>query len=136
MNKKKKMKYPALFLGFIVALFITSCVDTSVQNIEPQDYRSQVRFVNDVPIEAATVNLDGSQVSNLQSGETSAYRETASGSHDVVASYANGPNAEGRLVFETDYKITITVVEDTTITPTDTTITRSFEKTIDGYIWQ
>ena len=129
MNKKKKMKYPTLFLGIIAALFITSCVDTSVQNIEPQDYRSQVRFVNDVPNEAASVSLDGSQVSSLQSGETSAYRETTSGSHDVVASYTTGPNAEGRLVFETDYKITITVVEDTLGI-------RSFVKTIDGYIWQ
>jgi hypothetical protein len=129
MNKMKKMKYPALFLGFIVALFITSCVDTSVQNIDVQDYRSQVRFVNDVPNEAASVSLDGSQVSSLQTGETSAYRETTSGSHDVVASYANGPSAEGRLVFETDSKITITVVEDTLGN-------RSFVKTVDGYIWQ
>lgn len=129
MNKKKKMKYPALFLGIIAALLITSCVDTSVQNIEPQDYRSQVRFTNDVPNETATVTLDGSQVGSLQSGETSAYRETTSGSHNVVVSYAIGPNAEGRLVFETDLKITITVVEDTLGN-------RSLVKTIDGYIWQ
>ena len=129
MNKKRKIKYPTLFLGIILTLFLTSCVDTSVQNIEPQDYRSQVRFVNDVPNEAAAVTLDGSQVGTLQTGETSSYRETTSGSHDVLASYTTGPNAEGRLVFETDYKITVTVIEDTSGN-------RFLVKTIDGYIWQ
>lgn len=129
MNKKRKIKYPALFFGLLVTLFLSSCVDTSVQNIEPQDYRSQVRFVNNVPNEAAAVSLDGSQVSTLQTGETSAYRETTSGSHDILASYSNGPNAEGRLVFETDYKITVTVVEDTSGN-------RSLVKTVDGYIGQ
>jgi hypothetical protein len=129
MNKidKNKLLF-SISIGLI--LIWSGCVDTGVENIPTTiNFRSQVRFVNEVANASATITVDGSQAGTVQSGETSAYVETASGSRNIIATYSSGPNVEGILSLETDYKITITIVEDTTGT-------RSFVKTLDGYIWQ
>lgn len=116
-----------LFLVSIALLiFMSGCVDTSVENISPQDYKSEVRFINEVPGADASISIDGSQVSTVPSGQESAYVVVPSGSRNIAANYTSGPNVSQIVSLETDFKITITVVEDTTGA-------RSFVKTLDGY---
>jgi hypothetical protein len=115
---------------FLFIIMLAGCVDTGVENI-PQNlnYTSRVKFVNQVPGVTATVTIDGSQAGSIQSGEESAYVVASSGSRNIAANYASGSNVEERVFLETDYKITVTIVEDSVGN-------RSFIKTLDGYIWQ
>ena len=113
-----------------IVLVWSGCVDTGVENI-PQtiDYKSQVKFVNQVPNETATITMDGSQVATVPSGGGSAYMEAPSGSRNVTATYSSGPNVSGRVYLDTERKITVTIQEDSTGA-------RSFAKTDEGYVWQ
>lgn len=129
MTKTDKNKFLlSITIGLI--LFWAGCVDTSVENI-PQsfDFMSQVKFVNSVPGAAATITLDGTQVATVESGSESAYMEAPSGSRQIVANFSSGPNVEGRITFETEFKIAVSIVEDTTGA-------RSFVKSLQGYVWQ
>jgi len=124
---KNKILY-SIVIGII--LYLAGCVDTSVENI-PQNinYISQVRFVNQVPGANATISIDGGSVGTVQSGATSSYTQAPSGSRNIIASYSSGPNVEGPIFLETDYKITVSIVEDSTGN-------RFFVKSLDGYVWQ
>ena len=127
MNKIDKNKL--LFSISISLIFIWSgCVDTGVENITTKNYRSLVKFNNQVPGADASITIDGSQVGNVASGAESSYTDVPSGSRNIIATYTSGANVEGILSLETDYKITVTIVEDST--------GRFFVKTLDGYIWQ
>lgn len=127
MNKYNKIKFPIIFWGLTLILLLGSCVDTSVENIPTSvDFRSMVKFVNNVPNETATITVDGNQVGDVASGGESSYLDTPSGSRNVKADYSNGPNVEAPLFFETDYKITVTIVEDSLGN-------RSFVKSLEGY---
>lgn len=130
MRKTHKSGLFSLLIGFSLILFIVSCVDLSVENI-PQsiNYRSKVKFMNDVPGADATITVDGSQVGTVQSGGESSYMDATSGSRYVKASYTSGPNVEGNVILDTDRKIIVTIVEDSTGA-------RFFVKSDDGYIWE
>jgi hypothetical protein len=114
------------FLGIGLLLAWSGCVDTGVENIAPQDYRSEVRFVNEVPGAEANISIDNSPVSTVPSGQESAYVEAPSGSRNISAAYSSGPNVSQTMTLETDFRITITIQEDTTGA-------RYFVKTLDGY---
>jgi len=124
---KNKILY-SIVIGII--LYLAGCVDTGVENI-PQNinFNSQVRFVNQVPGANATISIDGGSVGTVQSGATSSYTQAPSGSRNIIASYSSGPNVEGPIFLETDYKITVSIVEDSTGN-------RFFVKSLDGYVWQ
>jgi len=130
-NMSKADKNKLLFsISISLILIWAGCVDTGVENI-PQsiNYMSQVKFVNQVPGADATVTIDGSSVGTIQSGGESSYMEAPSGSRNVVANYSSGSNVQGSIFLETEYKITVSIVEDSTGN-------RSFVKSLDGYVWQ
>lgn len=129
MKKSNRIKLLLSVISGIVLAW-SGCVDTGVENI-PQtiDYKSQVRFVNQVPNETATITIDGSQVATVQSGGQSGYMEAPSGSRNVAATYSSGPNVSGAVFLETEYKVTVSIQEDSTGA-------RFFVKTLDGYVWQ
>ena len=122
MNKNNLL----FLIGIALLMFVSGCVDTSVENISPKDYRSDVRFNNQVPGVDATITIDNSQVGTVPSGGESAYFEASSGSRNIAATYSSGSNVSQVMTLETDFKITITIVEDTLGV-------RSFVKSLDGY---
>jgi len=130
MRKAYYKGFFSLLIGFSLVLFLASCVDLGVENI-PQsiDYRSQVKFVNNVPGADATMTIDGGNFGVVSTGTESGYSELASGSRNIVASFSSGPNAERIIVCDTDYKVIVTIVEDSTGA-------RFLEKTLGGYIWE
>ncbi len=140
MNKAYKLKLLYIF-GISLIFYLVGCVDTTVENI-PQTltYKSQVRFVNSVQGVDATITIDGSQVASVQSGKTSSYTVVNSGSRNISAKYTSGPNVQQVLSLDTDSKITVTIVQDTTykVQGTDTVgfdLVRSFKKSLDGYTY-
>ena len=122
MNKNNLL----FLIGIALLMFVSGCVDTRVENISPKDYRSEVRFDNQVPGVDATITIDNSQVGTVPSGGESAYFEASSGSRNIAATYSSGSNVSQIMTLETDFKITITIVEDTLGV-------RSFVKSLDGY---
>ncbi|RPI71476.1 MAG: hypothetical protein EHM47_10130 [Ignavibacteriales bacterium] len=119
-------KNKLLFLvSMAMLIYLSGCVDTSVENISPQDYKSSVRFENEAGA-AATIAVDGSQVSTVASGQMSSYVEVNSGSRNIQATYPSGQNINESISLETDLRITISIVEDSTGA-------RSLVKHIDGY---
>ena len=150
MGKVYKNRFFSLLMGFSLILFVASCVDTAVESIPTSiNYTSLVKFVNEVPNDAASITIDGSPAGSVPSGEESAYMEAPSGSRSMTATYPSGPNVDETVFLETDFKIMVTIVEDTiftivqdttivnqdtTITDVeDTTLTRFFVKSLDGY---
>ncbi len=139
MNKAYKLKLLYIF-GISLIFYLVGCVDTSVENIPQQlTYKSMVRFVNDADT-TATVNIDGGQVATLESSQTSGYSEINSGSRNISATYASGPNVQQTLSMDTDSKITVTIIQDTSyiVQGEDTVgfdLVRSFKKSVDGYIF-
>lgn len=128
----KKSDRNKLLLSIVsgIVLVWAGCVDTAVETIpESIDYNSQVRFVNQVPNETATITVDGSQVATVQSGGESSYMEAPSGSRNVTATYSSGPNVSRSVFLDTEYKVTVSIQEDSTGA-------RFFVKTLDGYVWQ
>jgi len=115
----------------IIMLFISSCVDTDIVNIPTNftDLKSKVRFVNQVAGADAVVSVEGTQVGTIPPDGSSSYIEFAAGRKRVTASYSSGPNVEENLSFDTDYKITFSIVED------PVTGERYFQKNLDGYVW-
>lgn len=132
MTKIITKKYLLLILSSIgIMLLISSCVDTDVVNIPTNftDLKSKVRFVNQVAGADAVVSVEGTQVGTIPPDGSSSYIEFFAGRKRVTASYSTGPNLEENLTFDTDYKITFSIVED------PETGERYFEKKLDGYVW-
>lgn len=121
-----------LFIGIVVILLLSSCVDTDVENIPTSftDLKSEVRFMNQVDGAQAVIAVEGAQVGTIPANDSSGYAEYQAGRKTVTATFSSGQSAEESLSFDTDYKITFTIVEDTT------TGVRSFQKSQDGYIWE
>ncbi|KUG24763.1 hypothetical protein ASZ90_005421 [hydrocarbon metagenome] len=132
MTKIITKKYLLLILSSIgIMLLISSCVDTDVVNIPTNftDLKSKVRFVNQVAGADAVVSVEGTQVGTIPPDGSSSYVEFLAGRKRVTVSYSTGPNLEENLTFDTDYKITFSIVED------PVTGERSFQKKLDGYVW-
>ncbi len=133
MTKKVTKNYMLLILAGIGILFLfSSCVDTEVENIPTSfpDLKSQVRFVNNVKGLDAVVVVENTQVGTISPEDSSSYMEFLSGRKKVTASYSTGPSVTENVSFDTDYKITFSIIEDTT------TGERFFQKKLDGYVWE
>lgn len=113
-----------LLFSMVVILMWNGCVDTGVENIAPKDYTSLVKFVNQVPGADATIAVDNSQVSTVPAGQESGYVEVPSGSRNVMATYSAGANVTETVFLETEFRITVTIVEDST--------GRHFVKSLEG----
>jgi hypothetical protein len=132
MTKRVTKNYLLLILaGIGILFFSSSCVDTDVENIPTSfpDLKSQVRFVNNVGLDAA-VAVENTQVATVSPEDSSSYMEFLAGRKTVTASFSTGPTVEEEVSFDTDYKITVSIIEDTT------TGERFFQKTLDGYVWE
>ncbi len=127
-------KYVIFLLTFsFIIIFINSCVDTSVQNISPIDYKSQIQFVNLANnVGSAAILVDGQSFGTLNFGDElpGGYREISSGSKSVVIDYsaAGVPNDTFKVVFETERKMRVFIIGDAS--------SRSFVKVHERYIWQ
>ena len=124
MKKSYKNKL-LVFFSIGIILTLSGCVDTGVENISEQNYRSLVRFANNVPGVDASITVDNSSVGTVPSGGQSDYADVPSGSRNIAANFTSGSNVNQVLTLETEFRITITIVEDTTGA-------RSFVKTLDG----
>lgn len=120
-----------LIFSFVIVVF-NSCVDTSVQNITPIDYKSQVQFVNlAIGVGGVDIKVDGESFGKVAFGEQMAsYREVSSGAKKVVLDYdaAGVPNDTFSIVFDTERKMKIFIIGDAT--------TRTFVRADERYIWQ
>jgi len=120
MGKSKLLIIISLGLIF----FSSGCVDTGVENISEQDYRSEVVFDNDTGTDA-TVRVDNSQIGSVPPGGESSAVEVPSGSRRIVADFSAGNDLDQTIFIETDYRVRLTMVEDSTGA-------RSFVKTLEG----
>jgi hypothetical protein len=135
MRKAYKNRFFSLLIGFSLILSVASCVDLSVENI-PQGFNflSQLKFVNLVPGGGtATITLDGTQIGTADPGnETPAagqpFREVPAGSKELNVDYSNGGSDQFNIVTDTDYKMRIYIVGDSS--------GNSVAKSLQRYIWQ
>ncbi|MDW8108094.1 MAG: hypothetical protein RMJ81_00385 [Candidatus Kryptonium sp.] len=120
-----------LIFSFVIVVF-NSCVDTSVQNITTIDYKSQVQFVNlAIGVGGISIKVDGESFGTVAfSEQMPSYREVPSGAKKVVVDYENPriPNDTFSIVFDTERKMRVFIIGDTT--------TRTFVKADERYIWQ
>ncbi len=128
-------------ISFIV--FLSGCVDTSVQPIQSQfDFRSQVKIVNlAAGTGSATVTIDMTQSRGttiafgaVAFGEESPangqpFSDIPAGAKTFKVTYANGGTDNFKLVTETDFKMRLFIVSDTANSKT-------LVKAAERYIWQ
>jgi hypothetical protein len=113
-----------IIISMGLIFFSSGCVDTGVENISPQNYRSQVIFDNDTGTDA-TVSIDNSQIGSVQPGGESAAVEVPSGSRNITADFSAGNDLTQTISIETDFIVRLTMVEDSAGV-------RSFVKTLEG----
>ncbi len=142
MQKADKIKLLSL-IGISLILFLSGCVDTSVQPIPSSfNFRSQVKIVNLAPgTGSASVSMDIASGGSMQFGPVAfgdeaptsgqAFSDIPAGAKTFNITYSSGVNSDVfKLVTDTDYKMRLFIVSDTAAN------SRDFIKATERYIWQ
>lgn len=131
MRKADKKKL-LIVMGISLIMFMAGCVDTSVQPIPSSiTYYSQLNFVNLATVQgAATLTFDGQSLGSVAVGSSapSAFMQVVAGGKTLSANFANGGTQTFNFTADTDYKIRIFLVGDST--------SASVVKSAERYIWQ
>ncbi|HKJ81465.1 MAG TPA: hypothetical protein VJ954_05530 [Ignavibacteriaceae bacterium] len=139
MRKADKIKLLSI-ISISLILFLSGCVDTSVQPIQSSfNFRSQIKIVNLAPnTGSAAVTMaiasGGSNSYDVAYGDESPasgqpFSDVPAGSKTFDISYTNGGSNNFKIVTETDMKMRLFILSDTTNT-------RSLVKSTQRYVWQ
>ncbi len=136
MHKADKIKLLSL-LGISLILFLSGCVDTSVQPIPSSiDYRSQVNFVNlAAGVGSAAVRMDLKSGGSIDFGSlalgndspSNSFKDIPAGAKTFYITYSGGKADTLKTSTETDTKMRLILIGDPS--------SRTLVKSVKGYIF-
>ncbi len=121
---QKETTKKLIALGISLMFFLVGCVDTSVQPLPQQiDYKSQVNIVNLADaggLKNVVMNYRDNQTVSFGAigfgaeSPANAFKEIPAGSKKVVVTFSNSSSKTFQLVTDTDIKMRLFVVYDST----------------------